>query len=105
MNISTKNEIKLTFYLQIAITFFKNKQGIRGVVIDPFDHRSQLKNKNGKNEPPFNHLKGSWKQNVILKFNTTGPIDKDGKPITDEIDEKHSADIPSHVNENDYIEE
>ena len=102
---SRKNEIKLTFYLQIAITFFKNKKGIRGVLIDPFDYRSQLKNKDKEYAPPYNHFEGLWKQNIIQRFNTTGPIDKNGKPITDDIEEKNSADVPSHFPNNDNIEE
>ena len=83
------------FILKILITFFQ-----KGVVIDPLDTSKVLKNKKGEHAPPYHHVdgKGIRKQNDYKKFKSTGPIDKNGKPIKDDDDIKNTAG-PSQMHE------
>ena len=78
-------------YLQIGITFFRNQQGTSGVVIDRFDTGNQLFNKERQNSPLFNHLKGNNQRDFYKDLDFTGRIDKNGKPIEDDDDQKSTA--------------
>ena len=88
------------YNFQISITFFKNRQNEKGVVIDHFNKSTQLKNIQRENAPKYDTFEGPRAQNDYMNFDTTGPIDKNGVPIRVGNDTKDRAD-PSRIHDED----
>ena len=73
------------------ITYFQNKYGKNGVVVDPLD-KNQLKNRKRKSAPEYNHLEGKRTKNFYQDLDSTGPIDPNGKPIKNDDNDKITSD-------------